>query len=69
MRLVVEQPVTFKHNSLTTRRKYASLPFPPIKMPFYLPRRYRRKLLFPPSLLALAGLLWLGCVAVGTWQG
>ena len=34
-------------------------------MAFYLPRRHRRKLLFPPGLLALAGLLWLGCVAVG----
>ncbi|RSK42176.1 hypothetical protein [Hymenobacter perfusus] len=30
----------------------------------YLPRRHRRHLLFPPGLLALAGLLWLGCVAV-----
>ncbi|MBO2011728.1 hypothetical protein [Hymenobacter negativus] len=37
-------------------------------MRFYLPRRYRRKLLFPPGLLALAGLLWLGCVAVGSWR-
>ena len=33
-------------------------------MHFYLPRRHRRKLLFPPGLLALAGLLWLGCVAL-----
>jgi hypothetical protein len=33
-------------------------------MHFYLPRRYRRQLYFPPGLLALAGLLWLGCVAV-----
>ena len=31
-------------------------------MHFYLPRRHRRKLLFPPGLLALAGLLWLGCM-------
>ena len=69
MRLVVEQPVTFKHNSSKTRRKYASLPFPPIKMAFYLPRRHRRKLLFPTGLLALAELRWLGCVAVGTWLG
>jgi len=37
-------------------------------MRFYLPRRHRRKLLFPPGLLALAGLLWLGCVVVGSWQ-
>jgi hypothetical protein len=38
-------------------------------LPLYLPRRHRRKLLFPPGLLALAGLLWLGCVAMGPWQG
>lgn len=38
-------------------------------MHFYLPRRHRRPLLFPPGLLALAGLLWLGCVALGPWQG
>ncbi|WP_157781162.1 hypothetical protein [Hymenobacter sedentarius] len=37
-------------------------------MNLYLPRRYRRQLLFPPGLLALAGLLWLGCVAIGSWQ-
>lgn len=37
-------------------------------MHFYQPRRYRRKLLFPPGLLALAGLLWLGCVALRPWQ-
>ncbi|MBF9239919.1 hypothetical protein I2I05_21180 [Hymenobacter sp. BT683] len=30
-------------------------------MNFYPPRHHRRKLLFPPGLLALAGLLWLGC--------
>ncbi|AHJ96824.1 hypothetical protein [Hymenobacter swuensis] len=30
----------------------------------YLPRRHRRHLLFPPGLLALAGLLWLGCAVV-----
>ena len=33
-------------------------------MHFYLPRRHRRKLLFPPGLLALAGLLWLGVVTL-----
>ncbi|SFQ53501.1 hypothetical protein [Hymenobacter arizonensis] len=38
-------------------------------MRFHLPRRYRRKLLFPPGLLALAGLLWLGCLTVNLWQG
>jgi hypothetical protein len=37
-------------------------------MHFHLPRRHRRKLLFPPGLLALAGLLWLGCVVVGSWR-
>ncbi|WP_125932444.1 hypothetical protein [Hymenobacter glacialis] len=37
-------------------------------MHFHLPRRHRRALLFPPGLLALAGLLWLGCGAVGLWQ-
>jgi len=37
-------------------------------MPFYLPRRHRRPLLFPPGLLALTGLLWLGCVALGRWE-
>lgn len=30
----------------------------------YLPRRHRRPLLFPPGLLALAWLLWLGCAAL-----
>ena len=34
-------------------------------MHLYLPRRHRRQLLFPPGLLTLAGLLWLGCVALG----
>ncbi|MBJ6111653.1 hypothetical protein JAO73_21710 [Hymenobacter sp. BT523] len=34
-------------------------------MHFILPRRHRRQLLFPPGLLALAGLLWLGCVMLG----
>ncbi|MDB5269123.1 MAG: hypothetical protein JWP58_2163 [Hymenobacter sp.] len=34
----------------------------------YLPRRHRRMLLFPPGLLALAGLLWLGTVAIGPWR-
>lgn len=37
-------------------------------MHFYLPRRHRRQLLFPPGLLGLAGLLWLGCVVIGQWQ-
>ena len=37
-------------------------------MNLYLPRRHRRKLLLPPGLLALAGLLWLGSMAVGTWR-
>ncbi|WP_210518917.1 hypothetical protein [Hymenobacter terricola] len=35
-------------------------------MHLHLPRRHRRKLLFPPGLLALAGLLWLGCVALSS---
>ncbi|QIX62836.1 hypothetical protein HER32_17310 [Hymenobacter sp. BT18] len=30
--------------------------------PLHLPRRHRRHLFFPPGLLALAWLLWLGCV-------
>ncbi|MBF9140927.1 hypothetical protein [Hymenobacter properus] len=33
-------------------------------MHLHLPRRHRRPLLLPPGLLALAGLLWLGCVLV-----
>ena len=33
---------------------------------FHLPHRHCRKLLFPPGLLALSGLLWLGCVALGS---
>lgn len=37
-------------------------------MRFYLPRHHRRPLLFPPGLLALAGLLWLGCVALQRWE-
>ncbi len=37
-------------------------------MRFHLPRRHRRPLLFPPGLLALAGLLLLGCVALGRWE-
>jgi hypothetical protein len=37
-------------------------------MHLYIPRRHRRKLLFPPGLLALAGLLWLGSVALNMWQ-
>ncbi|MGY3091045.1 hypothetical protein ACVWYF_004109 [Hymenobacter sp. UYAg731] len=34
----------------------------------HMPRRYRRKPLFPPGMLALAWLLWLGCVAIRPWQ-
>ncbi|SDY32411.1 hypothetical protein [Hymenobacter psychrophilus] len=34
-----------------------------------LPRRYRRPLLLPPGLLALAWLLWLGCVALPQVRG
>lgn len=34
----------------------------------YLPRRHRRRLLFPPGMVALAGLLWLGSMAVGWWE-
>ncbi len=37
-------------------------------MHFHLPRRHRRPLLFPPGLLALAGLLWLGCLVLSRWQ-
>jgi hypothetical protein len=37
-------------------------------MHFHLPRRHRRPLLLPPGLLALAGLLWLGCIQVGVWH-
>ncbi|MFC7669658.1 hypothetical protein ACFQT0_21525 [Hymenobacter humi] len=37
-------------------------------MNLYLPRRHRRKLLFPPGLLALAGLLWLGSVEIEPWR-
>jgi hypothetical protein len=33
-------------------------------IPLHLPRRHRRPLLFPPGLLTLAWLLWLGCVAL-----
>lgn len=35
----------------------------------HLPRRHRRPLLFPPGLLALAWLLWLGCVALPSMRG
>ena len=35
-------------------------------MHFHLPRRHRRQLLLPPGLLALAGLLWLGSMALGS---
>ncbi|WP_201980073.1 hypothetical protein [Hymenobacter rubidus] len=37
-------------------------------MHLYLPRRHRRKLLLPPGLLALTGLLWLGSVAIRSWR-
>jgi hypothetical protein len=37
-------------------------------MHFHLPRRHRRKLLFPTGLLALAGLLWLGCFQLDALQ-
>jgi hypothetical protein len=35
----------------------------------YLPRRHCRPLLFPPGLLALAWLLWLGCAALPQMRG
>ena len=38
-----------------------------IHLPY--PRRTRRRLLLPPGLLALAWLLWLGCVAVPQLRG
>ncbi|UOQ67545.1 hypothetical protein [Hymenobacter volaticus] len=38
-------------------------------IPLYLPRRHRRPLLFPPGLLALAWLLWLGCVTLPRMRG
>ncbi|MBD2715367.1 hypothetical protein KBK19_10000 [Microvirga sp. STR05] len=38
-------------------------------LPLHLPRRHRRPLLFPPGLLALAWLLWLGCVALPQMRG
>ena len=37
-------------------------------MSFHLPRRHRRRLLLPPGLVALAGLLLLGCLALRPWQ-
>lgn len=37
-------------------------------MHFHLPRRHRRRLLLPLGLLALAGLLLLGCLALRPWQ-
>ena len=37
-------------------------------MYLHLPRRYRRRLLLPPGLVALAGLLLLGCLALRPWQ-
>ncbi|NVO84139.1 hypothetical protein [Hymenobacter terrestris] len=38
-------------------------------LPLTLPRRHRRRLLLPPGLLALAWLLWLGCVALPQVRG
>lgn len=35
----------------------------------HFPRRHRRPLLFPPGLLALAWLLWLGCVTLPRMRG
>ncbi|MDQ2772276.1 MAG: hypothetical protein M3Y54_17460 [Bacteroidota bacterium] len=35
---------------------------------FHFSRRYRRPLLLPPGLLALAGLLLVGCLALRPWQ-
>lgn len=63
-RLVVERLVSCRsYAARSTVRRYAPLlPFLPMR--FYLPRRHRRKLLFPPGLLALGWLLWLGCVAL-----
>ncbi|WBA42292.1 hypothetical protein [Hymenobacter canadensis] len=40
-----------------------------ISTQLHLPRRHRRPLLFPPGLLALAWLLWLGCVALPQMRG
>lgn len=37
-------------------------------MHFQLPRRYHSRLLLPPGLLALAGLLLVGCLALRPWQ-
>ena len=37
-------------------------------MPFHFLRRHRRSLLLPPGLLALAGLLLVGCLALRPWQ-
>ena len=37
-------------------------------MPFHLLRRHRRPLLLPPGVLALAGLLLVGCLALRPWQ-
>ena len=41
----------------------------PFILPLSLPRRHRRRLLLPPGLLALAWLLWLGCVTVPQLRG
>jgi len=38
-------------------------------IPFHLPRCHRRPLLFPPGLLALAWLLWLGSMALPQIRG
>ena len=37
-------------------------------MQLYLPRRHHRRLLLPPGLLTLAGLLLVGCLALRPWQ-
>ena len=37
-------------------------------MHLHLPHRYRRRLLLPLGLLALAGLLLVGCLALRPWQ-
>ena len=43
-------------------------PFTAQPMRLSLPRRHRRRLLLPPGLLALAALLWLGCLALRPWR-
>ena len=65
----MEQQFVHHHRSTLTRKDASlHLPVTILLMHFYLPRRHRRQLLFPPGLLALAGLLWLGCVALGPWH-